>query len=364
MPSKDNRAADISRMNAAPDSWQEAAYEMYGGFHVALSHVVYFGNQVLFDYVKRPVSEVLGLKVGKKGRFHVTKGLQGLKVVGVGFGRTGTYSLTLALEDLGFTTLHTQHLYENDEIFEMWTNSVFQPSINAGQALMGKPDLDLIASFGFQATMDLPMAFYFEQVHERYPDCKFILTTRANSTVWFRSWNVMASSIAQPAKVGSLFFTKINRIFLYLRWLFSVVNKDPKYLTASFPLPAQSEEASIASYEAHNARVRAVIDPHLLLEYNVEQGWAPLCEFLEVKHCPTSPFPKTNSARSLQAQAITATAAPVLIILGVVFLLGMFVSQRLSPFSFSCGWCRRKCGSMLSSVAYTSSSNEKVGKNA
>lgn len=90
MPLKDNRAADISRMNAAPDSWQEAAYEMYAGFFVALSHVVYFGNQVLVDYVKRPVLEVLGFEVGKKGRCHVTKGLQGLKVVGVGFGRTGT----------------------------------------------------------------------------------------------------------------------------------------------------------------------------------------------------------------------------------------------------------------------------------
>lgn len=229
---------------------------------------------------------------------------------------------------------------------------------------MGKPDLDLIASYGFQATMDLPMALYFEQVHERYPDCKFILTTRENSTVWFRSWNVMASSIAHPAKVGSLFFTNINRIFLYLRWLFSVVNRDPKYLTASFPLPAQSEEASIASYEEHNARVRAVIDPHLLLEYNVEQGWAPLCEFLEVKHCPTSPFPKTNSARSVQTQAITATAAPVLIVLGVLLFLCVFVFQRLSP-SLFCGWCRRKCDYVISNVAYnTRSSNEKVGKNA
>ena len=30
---------------------------------------------------------------------------QGLKVVGVGYGRTGTYSLALALDELGFPTL-------------------------------------------------------------------------------------------------------------------------------------------------------------------------------------------------------------------------------------------------------------------
>jgi Sulfotransferase domain len=271
--------------------------------------------------------------------------------------------LTLALEDLGFTTLHTQHLYENDEIFEMWTSNVFQPSIEAGKALMGKPDLDLIASFGFQATMDLPMALYFEQVHERYPDCKFILTTRENSTVWFRSWDVLSNSITQPAKVGSYFFTNVNRIFLYLRWLFSVVNNDPKYLTAPFPLPAQSEEASIASYEAHNARVRATIDPHLLLEYNVEQGWAPLCQFLEVKHCPKSPFPRTNSARSVQSQAFASTVAPFVIVLVVACLLCTFVLQRLPRITFR-GSFRSKYDAVLPNVAYNNirSPNEKVGK--
>jgi hypothetical protein len=92
MPSKDNRAADISRMNAEPNSWQEATYEMFAGFYVALSHVVYFGNLLLADYVKRPISKVLGLNVGKKSRLHAANGLQGLKVVGVGFGRTGTVS--------------------------------------------------------------------------------------------------------------------------------------------------------------------------------------------------------------------------------------------------------------------------------
>ena len=37
---------------------------------------------------------------------------QGLKVVGVGYGRTGTYSLALALDQLGFPTLVSRFYFE------------------------------------------------------------------------------------------------------------------------------------------------------------------------------------------------------------------------------------------------------------
>lgn len=118
---------------------------------------------------------------------------QGLKVVGVGYGRTGTYSLALALDELGFPTLHTQHLYENGEIFNDFVNNVFYKSIQDDEVIMGEPDFDLIGKGGFAATMDLPFALYFDQIQVQYPDCKFILTVRENSDVWFRSWDVLAS---------------------------------------------------------------------------------------------------------------------------------------------------------------------------
>jgi hypothetical protein len=76
------------------------------------------------------------------------------------------YSLAMALEEMGFPTLHTQHLYENHALFDMWNQEVFLPSMAAGKTIMGKPDLSLIASFGYQGTADLPMALYFEQVME------------------------------------------------------------------------------------------------------------------------------------------------------------------------------------------------------
>jgi hypothetical protein len=270
--------------------------------------------------------------------------------------------LTLALEELGFPTLHTQHLYENEEIFDMWTNNIFQPSIDAGEAFMGEPDLDLITSYGFQATMDLPMALYFEQVQERFPDCKFILTTRENSEIWFRSWDVLTKSIAQPAKVGGLFFTSVNQVFIYLRWLFSVVNKDSQYLTAPFPLPDQQKEKSIASYEAHNTRVRATIPAHQLLEYNVKQGWEPLCEFMEISQCPTTPFPKSNSARSVQVQAVSSIAFALLVVLFVLFFLFTYIFQRVTGMTIF-QWIQVKYHKTIERVAFGPQS-PKIVKNA
>jgi len=226
----------------------------------------------------------------------------------------------LALEELGYPTLHTQHLYENEEVISMWADEVFFPSHEANKAELRRPNLDLIAS-KFSATADLPMALYYEQVMEEYPDCKFILTTRDSSEVWFRSWDTLTKSIAQPTHLGSFFLSNAVQYMAYYRWLFSIVNKDDSFLTASFPLPEQNKERAIESYEEHNRKVREIIPADKLLEYSVKEGWQPLCDFLEIgpSDCPQTPFPKTNSARSVQVQSISAFIAPLIVALFVLF---------------------------------------------
>jgi hypothetical protein len=231
----------------------------------------------------------------------------------------------LALEELGMPTLHTQHLYENENenIFKMWTDLIFKPSIDAGHEEMGAPDFDIITRHGYQATMDFPVALYYEQIMDKYPDCKFILTTRENTEVWFRSWDTMTKSISTPANLGGIFITGVQRYSIYLRWLFAVVNQDDTFLTSSIPKINQNKEAAISSYEEHNKRVRELIPQDKLLEYSVKQGWQPLCNFLEIGSgdCPDTPFPKTNSARSVQVQSISSTVVPLVVILFCLFYL-------------------------------------------
>ena len=270
----------------------------------------------------------------------------GLKVIGVGYGRTGTYSLALALDELGFPTLHTQHLYENPKIFNHFVDNIFYKSIQQDTVItpdMYTPDFNLLLKGGYTATMDLPFALYYEQVHELYPDCKFILTVRENSEVWFRSWDVLTKSITQPAQYGSFFFTHVNRLNYYLRWLFSIVNNDKTYLNAPFPLPPQNKAKAIASYEAHNERVRSSIPASNLLEYNVREGWEPLCEFLEIAEadCPSThgiPFPKSNSARAVTWQSYSSFIGPLVLTVFILFSLFSFVWRKITGMSVI-DWC-------------------------
>lgn len=305
-------------------SWQEIVHDIYMGVMVTVGHMSYYfmsSYQFLF-----PSS------IDDDKSLEDVPNLQGMKVVGVGFGRTGTYSVKLALDELGYPTLHTQHLYEveNERIFKGWTQDIFRPSMNEGHALMGTPDFELITQQGYAATMDFPFALYYEQVLEQYPDCKFILTKRDSSEIWFRSWDTLTKSISTPVHLFGSFMPSLQRYSIYLRWLFAVVNKNDSYLTARIPQVNQYKEAAIDSYEAHNQRVKEVVPPGQLLEYSVKQGWEPLCNFLEIQDCPTTPFPKTNSARSLRVQSVASTILPLACILFVLFFAFAQAFQRLT----------------------------------
>lgn len=53
-------------------------------------------------------------------------------------------------------------------------------------------------------------------------------------------------------------------------------------------------------YGKHNQQVRDLVPKDQLLEYNVKQGWGPLCRFLEMD-VPDKPFPKLNEGGSIKA---------------------------------------------------------------
>jgi hypothetical protein len=191
--------------------WSDFADDVYSGITVGLGHSV--------RYVTNTVSKGWRFVIGSEDEpmNHDTPRPDGLKVIGVGYGRTGTYSLALALDALGFPTLHTQHLYENEAIFNQLAKDIFHNSIAKNETIMGTPNYDLLLDSGFTATMDLPFALYYSQIHELYPDCKFILTVRENSEVWFKSWNVMTSSITRPAMYTSFMFTHVKKLEWYMR---------------------------------------------------------------------------------------------------------------------------------------------------
>ena len=99
-----------------------------------------------------------------------------LKVIGAGFGRTGTSSLKRALEDLGFGPCHHMtELLAHPEQLPVWEAAI------AGHAV----DWDALFR-EYQAAVDWPAAAFYAPLLERYPDARVILTVR-DAERWYDS---------------------------------------------------------------------------------------------------------------------------------------------------------------------------------
>ena len=315
--------------NASNHSLQSIVNDIIAGSKLGSEHFSWFSRYFIWDCFLSPTLKFIGLNSNNEDSSVTTTGE--LKVIGVGYGRTGTYSLAKALERLGYPTLHTQHLYRHYDIMKMWMREVVEPSIEAGTIMMGKPDWNAITSEGFEATADFPSSLYFEELMEFYPNAKFILTTKGpgRSIDWFRSWEGMTQAALQSVYVSHHVLSQMEMYGKYFRWLMAHVNQNNEFLTKPFPIHSgQDSERSITSYEAHNELVRMSIPPHRLLEYNLKDGWEPLCQFLEVDACPLNEtFPTINSALCKHVESLSSILYAVAITSLILFTLVAWVCR-------------------------------------
>lgn len=101
-----------------------------------------------------------------------------LKIIGAGFGRTGTLSIKMALEQVGLGPCH--HMEEVSQ------NSPQLPFLEA--AARGETvDWDQIFD-GYESAVDWPSAHYWRQLADHYPDAKVILSLRPAEN-WWRSYS-------------------------------------------------------------------------------------------------------------------------------------------------------------------------------
>jgi hypothetical protein len=188
-----------------------------------------------------------------------------LKVIGAGLGRTGTLSLKLALEQLGFgPCYHMSEVFKNPEAPGWWID-----------AADGDPDWAKIFA-GYNATVDWPNATFYAELADAYPDAKVILTHR-DPEAWFASTQATIFPNATPPDDDVPFNQMVRKV-----------------IGRMFDQRMRDHDHVIAVYERHNAEVRDRIPAHRLLVYEVAQGWAPLCDFLDAP-VPDVPMPKVNS---------------------------------------------------------------------
>lgn len=164
------------------------------------------------------------------------------KIFGIGLSKTGTTSLTKALEILGYSTIHL-------------------------------PDnLDMLEHY--DAATDLPIALHYQELDSIYPHSRFILTMRSMNE-WLTSMKSHFDRLP-PSYVGE-YYVSLRRQ-AYGSEFFKEGNMREAYM---------AHEHNVRAYFAHRP------DDILVLDICGGEGWDKLCRFLNVP-IPAEEFPYAN----------------------------------------------------------------------
>ncbi len=204
----------------------------------------------------------------KAHQAHYARSWNKPKVFGIGLSRTGTRSLTLALQTLGFDVCH----YPTDaETYH--------------ELACGRYDFAVLDDH--DGITDVTVAPYYARLDKLSPGSKFILTVREKQS-WLKScrnhwWSSAAFARAETLEQEVHF--KIRRL---LR-------------AAVFGCYEFDVERFSWVYDLHLKNVRDYFRgrPESLLVLDVCGGehWPPLCEFLD-RELPAQPFPHKGSKLS------------------------------------------------------------------
>ncbi|MGC0416859.1 sulfotransferase family protein [Embleya sp. AB8] len=203
-----------------------------------------------------------------------------MDVIGVGFGRTGTLSLRIALERLGFgPCYHWTTLFEEPERVAHWEQ------VLAHHERGETPPWERVYA-GYRAAVDWPTAAFWREVVDAYPLAKVVLTVRDEHD-WYES---MSRTIARHVHTGrDAPDARPDEVALADRIIGRRV----------FDNRLHERDHAIGRHRAHVRAVRAHLAPERLLVLDVREGWAPLCDHLGMA-VPGTPFPHVNRSAEFE----------------------------------------------------------------
>ncbi|RBQ15786.1 sulfotransferase family protein [Spongiactinospora rosea] len=209
-----------------------------------------------------------------------------MQVIGAGFPRTGTRSLKVALERLGFgPCFHMFEILSKPDHIERWL-----------PAADGEP-LDWDKVFvGYRSATDWPASHFWREQAAAYPDAKVVLTVR-DPHRWYRSMQVLMA--AGPGRelpddlppAATEMFSRMARF----RPVTDRISREALGVP-SINVALPDEDAAVAAFHRHVAEVKASLPAERLLVFDVREGWEPLCRFLDVEIPKGEPFPHLNES--------------------------------------------------------------------
>ena len=235
-----------------------------------------------------------------------------MRVIGVGLQRTGTTSLALALDELGYGPCYNiRTLNSEPHRVVDWIAAEEDPSLADWERIFG----------GFESAVGSPASAFWREIADAFGSAKVILTVRP-AEGWYESASATLSEALapQPAAVRLLAWQGLRR-----RGAdddLAKANDDFQQRTWEREVGGHftDRDRAIAAFDKHVADVRAHIPAGRLLVYSVRDGWGPLCAFLGVSE-PEEPFPRENDRatfRRRQQVALSQVLIPRVLALAAI----------------------------------------------
>ena len=199
-----------------------------------------------------------------------------MKVIGAGFGRTGTFSLKTALEELGYgPCYHMIEVFDKPQHVALWQAAAEGQPVDWGELFAG-----------YNAAVDWPACSFYAQLMEVYPQAKVLLTVR-DPEAWYESvmHTIYPSSTEEAASPDARAHRHMVKTLIW---------------QGTFDGRFNDKQYALAVFEQHNQEVKNSVPADRLLVYDVKEGWEPLCRFLDVPVPAGTPFPRLNDTAEFQ----------------------------------------------------------------
>lgn len=147
------------------------------------------------------------------------------------------------------------------------------------------------------AVVDNPAYTFSTELIQAYPKAKFIMTVRDVDS-WYRS---MQNTILGPMAMPGVMSWIVDRLDPAMRLSFSEFRFQNRCAFGEKPWTLTREQAQ-RIWDEHIRNAREMAPKERYLEYDVKEGWEPLCKFLD-KPVPrdengnVKPFPHVNDSK-------------------------------------------------------------------
>lgn len=154
---------------------------------------------------------------------------------------------------------------------------------------------------GFNTSTDYPICLYYEDLMVKYPDAKFVHTSR-DAESWYASVRetIYRGKPKNAKDIMRLLYNLIRSADM--RQVAPVFQFNDKVIWGKqFQNKFEDKTFAIETYLAHNERVKSIIPKDRLLVFNVKEGWTPLCTFLK-EPIPKTDFPRTHQRKKFNVK--------------------------------------------------------------